>query len=266
MTARIDGGCTSGLPVGSSIVAVDTAGGTPNIVLTYDDGPEPGGTDTILRVLAALDVTATFFVLLSRTRRYPSLLADTVAAGHEIALHGLNHQRLTRLPASVVAARIVEAKHELEDLIGQPVRWFRPPYGSQTPATWHAATDAGLTPVMWSVECRDWLDIPEDARLAQARAAQAGAVVLAHDGFASRFDGVDDGPPPPLARGDFTRSLIEVCKSSGLIWCSLAQALLTGQPVLRVWLDKVSPSALAVNRRDRRQHSRHDPVYHRRRS
>jgi peptidoglycan/xylan/chitin deacetylase (PgdA/CDA1 family) len=238
------------LSVGSSLVAVDTAGGTPNIVLTYDDGPEPGGTDTVLRALAEADVTATFFVLLSRTRRYPSLLAEAVAAGHEIALHGLNHRRLTRLPASAVAARTIEAKHELEDMIGQPVQWLRPPYGSQTPATWRAVTDAGLTPVMWNVECREWLNLPEEVRLAQVRSAEAGSVVLAHDGFASRLDGVDDGPPPPLDRGDFARSLIGICKSKGFVCSSLAHALRTGQPVLRVWLDEVSPYRARANWRD----------------
>src|SRR5215468_9093273 len=38
--------------IGSSIVAVDTENGSPNVVLTYDDGPQPGGTDAVLSALA----------------------------------------------------------------------------------------------------------------------------------------------------------------------------------------------------------------------
>ena len=53
------------------------------IVLTYDDGPDPAGTDRILEALARHDATATFFVLVTRARRYGSLLAEVVSAGHE---------------------------------------------------------------------------------------------------------------------------------------------------------------------------------------
>jgi peptidoglycan/xylan/chitin deacetylase (PgdA/CDA1 family) len=228
---------TGDVPVGSSIVAVDTAGGPPRIVLTFDDGPEPGGTDAVLSVLADAGVTATFFVLLSRVQRHPSLLRDTVAAGHEIALHGPDHRRLTQLDPETVAARTRTAKHELEDLLGRPVRWFRPPYGSQSAATWRAVDEAGLTPVMWNTTCWDWRDMPDDARLDEVRAAEAGAIVLAHDGFANAGDGVDDGPPPTIRRGRLARSIIDVGLTKGFVCGSLSEALRTGRPTLHVWLD-----------------------------
>ena len=58
-------------PIGS-VRSVRPAGDLA--VLTYDDGPLPGGTDKVLAALAEVGTTATFFVLLSRARRHPRSL------------------------------------------------------------------------------------------------------------------------------------------------------------------------------------------------
>ena len=142
---------------GDSVVSVTDATAA---VLTYDDGPTPGVTDRLLPVLAEAGATATFFVLLTRVRREPGLLREVLAAGHEIGLHGPDHQRLTTLPPASLPARFRESRAELEDLAGVPVSWSRPPYGAQDRASWAAAREAGLTPVLWSVTCRDWENPP----------------------------------------------------------------------------------------------------------
>jgi peptidoglycan/xylan/chitin deacetylase (PgdA/CDA1 family) len=139
-----------------SVTAVRTS--QSQIVLTYDDGPEPGGTDQILSVLADHGATATFFVLMTRVRRYPGLLDEVVAAGHEIGLHGLDHRPLTGLSFAEARRRIRDGKAELEDAIGAPVNWTRPPYGRQTLLTWRAITSSGLDSVMWGPSTRDSID------------------------------------------------------------------------------------------------------------
>jgi peptidoglycan/xylan/chitin deacetylase (PgdA/CDA1 family) len=228
--------CDAG--IGSSIVAVDTANGPPNVVLTYDDGPQPGGTDAVLSALSDAGASATFFVLLSRVRRYPSLLMETLAEGHEIALHGPDHKRLTDLDPAEVVTRTLAARRALEDVTGHQVRWFRPPYGSQTSASWSAVTQAGLTTALWSADFCDWRDdVPDDLRLRPAHTmTKPGSVLLLHDGFATDIDGVDDGPPPQIDRGALTRSIIEICTAKGFTCSSLAQALRTGTAVNRIQL------------------------------
>jgi peptidoglycan/xylan/chitin deacetylase (PgdA/CDA1 family) len=52
----------------------------------------------VARILAMLDeygVRATFFTLGWVAERYPKLLRDIVANGHELASHGFAHQRAT---------------------------------------------------------------------------------------------------------------------------------------------------------------------------
>jgi peptidoglycan/xylan/chitin deacetylase (PgdA/CDA1 family) len=44
----------------------------------------------------------------------------------------------------------------LEDVLGLPVRFFRPPHGSRRPDVLSAACELGLTPVMWNAMGFDW--------------------------------------------------------------------------------------------------------------
>lgn len=217
-----------------SAVRVRTA--EPHVVLTFDDGPEPGGTDRVLTALDHAGATATFFVLLTRVRRYPALLAEVVAAGHEVALHGVDHRALPTLPPAEVARLVRAGRAELEDAAGVPVRWFRPPYGRQTVRTWRAVLGAGLLPVLWGPTARDWVDVSPEERLARAMTGVSpGAIVLAHDGFAGPEDGACDGPPPQLDRGELVTSVLEGYAGRGLLARSLGDALAEGSLVRETW-------------------------------
>ncbi|HLU45750.1 MAG TPA: polysaccharide deacetylase family protein [Natronosporangium sp.] len=220
-------------PVGT-VRAVRTP--SDKFVVTYDDGPDPPGTTAVLSALADHGVTATFFVLMPRARRYPGLLAEIAAAGHEIALHGEDHRRLTQLPAAQVRRRLAAARAELEDLTGAPVRWFRPPYGAQLPRTWLAIRQAGLEPVGWGPTPYDWLHLPEHelAERALSRAAP-GEILLAHDAWPGPDVGVDDGPAPPIDRGKLARLMLAGLAERRLVGCSLRDALADGELLRWAW-------------------------------
>lgn len=220
-------------PVGSLTGVRTTA---PDAVLTFDDGPEPGGTDRVLSSLSRHGATATFFVLVNRARRYPSLLAEVVAAGHEIGLHGIDHRRLTRLPGAEVRGALASGTAQLEDILGAPVRWFRPPYGAQTPAVLRAIRRQGLRPVLWGPCAWDWLDLPAENLAAQAlRGFERGSVLLAHDGHADLSDGADAGSRPRHDRGEMVHLVLSGLAERGLRGRSLSDALAAGKPLLTPW-------------------------------
>ncbi len=224
-------------PEGTSVVGVRPGSGS--VVLTYDDGPTPGVTDRLLAVLADAGASATFFVLLTRARRHPGMIRDLLAAGHEIGLHGRDHRRLTTEDRDTLPRLLRDARSELEDLTSSPVPLFRPPYGAQDGAVWHAARAAGLTPVLWSRHCADWLDVPLGDRLAELRNGPLdGAVVLLHDGFADADDGVDDGPSPSFDRCALTSAVLAEIRRDGLTARSLGSALETSTAVCRPWFDE----------------------------
>lgn len=220
-------------PVGT-VRAVRTA--RPDIVLTYDDGPDPEGTPAVLDALARSGATATFFVLTRRARLHTGLLAEVAAAGHEIALHGIDHTRLTRLPLAEVRRRIRAGKAELEDLTGTPVRWFRAPYGALLPRHWLEVRRAGMMPVAWGPTPRDWDDDSEE-RLAEGVMASSGAgeIVLAHDGYAGAEDNAFDGPAPAIDRGKLASLMLEGFAQRGLTGRSLGAALEHGTVAKWAW-------------------------------
>lgn len=221
--------------IGASIHAVRTE--ARNVVLTYDDGPQPGGTKQVLEALAEYGATATFFVLLTRVRRYRRLFANVAKAGHEIGLHGMDHRRLPELDPADIESRTNDARCELQDLLGRAVIWFRSPYGAQSLDTWHAVARTGMTHVLWSHSLKDWMDVPAGTRHDIALdSARPGSIILAHDGYASREDGAYDGKPPKIDRGELTRNLLQVYQERDLSGCSLTRALKEGDPVMRVRL------------------------------
>lgn len=211
-----------------SVVAVQTD--RSDVVLTYDDGPEAGSTGAVIAALAGHGATATFFLLLTRARRHPGLVRDLVASGHEVALHGSDHRRLTSLSPSEVRRRMRDGRRELEDLSEQAIRWIRPPYGAQTVSTWTAAKSAGLTPVLWGSTVWDWKDIPQTERVDRVRrTVRAGSILLCHDAFASADDSAFDGAPPEIDRGELARLILETLRERGLSARSLGDALLSGR-------------------------------------
>lgn len=217
-----------------SVLAVQTS--EPLVVLTFDDGPEPPQTEHVLDALAERGAHATFFMLVGRARRHPTLVHRIVEAGHEIALHGIDHRPLNAMPAAEVTRRTVAGRAELEDIAGVPVQWMRPPYGRQSPRTYRAIRGAGLMPVLWGGTNLDSTDAPDDSRLASAmRAAQPGAILLCHDGRAGPADGVDDGDIPPFDRGALTRRTLSALAERGMAATSLGRALDRGRPQLGAW-------------------------------
>ena len=216
--------------------ATSLSTGAPQVVLTFDDGPEPGGTDKVLAALADASASATFFVLLTRVRRYRALLDEVVAAGHEVALHGVDHRALPTLDADDVTRRVRDGRAELEDAIGGGIRWYRPPYGRQTLRNWRAITAAGMLPVLWGPTTLDWTDVPDEERVARSqRGLVRGSIVLAHDGFAGPDDGVCDGPAPTLDRGDLVTAVLDGFAAHGLVARSLGEALSSGRLVREPW-------------------------------
>lgn len=82
------------------------------------------------RILDLFDqhgVRATFFTLGWVAQRYPGLVREIVARGHEVASHGYGHQRASDLDPPSFMADISRAKQLLEDTSGQAVAGYRAP-------------------------------------------------------------------------------------------------------------------------------------------
>ena len=83
--------------------------------------------DRILAMLAAGNVTATFFTLGWIAERYPAMVRRIVAGGHELASHGYGHLRASDQNLAEFSNDIRSSKSLLEDLGGQAVLGYRAP-------------------------------------------------------------------------------------------------------------------------------------------
>lgn len=212
------------------------------IVLTFDDGPDPRWTPRLLEVMADHGASATFFLLGTAVRRHPDVARALARGGGEIALHGNDHRRITDLPAREFSRELAEGRRTVEQATGTSVRWFRPPYGGQSPLTYALVRRAGLTPVMWTGTFWDWRELPQEERVTKALATRPGGIVLAHDRHAGPADGVDDGPDPRVDRADLLDRVLSAWAQRGVRAVSVGDALAGGASLVRrPWFPRQSP-------------------------
>jgi len=81
--------------------------------------------ERLLELFAAHGVRATFFFLGWVAERYPGLVRQAVAAGHEIASHGYAHVQVTTQEPDAFRADVSRTRALLEDLAGVPVVGYR---------------------------------------------------------------------------------------------------------------------------------------------
>lgn len=164
-----------------------------NIALTIDDGPDPRWTPQILALLARYHVPATFCMVGRHVAAYPGLVAQVVAAGHQVANHTFTHPLLlTSLPAPQLADEINRTMDAIGGAAGRRPTLFRSPGGHWSPAVLAACAKAGLRPLDWSVDPRDWSrpGVPHivDVLLTHTR---PGSIILDHDGGGDRQQTLD---------------------------------------------------------------------------
>lgn len=73
------------------------------------------------------NVKSTCFFLGYIGKRFPNLVKEAVARGHEIASHGMYHQLINKMNQNQLRDDLVNSKKLLEDLSGQVVKGFRAP-------------------------------------------------------------------------------------------------------------------------------------------
>lgn len=142
---------------GNALVAPpNPAAGPRQFALTFDDGPNPRMTPQLLDLLGQNQIQATFFLIGMYAAEQKDLVRRIHAAGHTIGNHTWTHPNLSRTGKAKTRDELSQTNDELEQVIGAPVRLFRPPFGARQPATFRIARELGLTPVTWNIIGYDW--------------------------------------------------------------------------------------------------------------
>ena len=152
------------------------------IYLTFDDGPHPEYTPSLLDLLAQAQSRATFFVVGQACERYPELLQRIVDEGHAVGNHSYFHHSPGLVTASQLKAEVIKTRDAIKRISGRETSLFRPPYGALTLSKIAMLWGSGYQVALWNVDPKDYSSTPaEVADWFASHPLQGQDVVLLHD-------------------------------------------------------------------------------------
>jgi peptidoglycan/xylan/chitin deacetylase (PgdA/CDA1 family) len=162
---------------------------TDKVALTFDDGPDPTNTQTILDILKSNDIKATFFVIGRRVHKYPELARMEYTEGHKVGNHTYTHPYLTQLSDSQVEQELTDTNAAIVADGAPKPDLFRVPHGDTNATVEGIGTSLGLTQVPWTYDPRDWAN-PSASMICDRVVSNItpGSIVLLHDGYTTNTD------------------------------------------------------------------------------
>jgi peptidoglycan-N-acetylglucosamine deacetylase len=178
------------------------AGGEHQVVITFDDGPDPRWTPKVLDILKAANVKAAFFLVGVNAERYPALVRRIVDEGHEIGNHTYYHPNLALCWPEHIRLELNATQLLLETLTGRATTLFRPPYAADTDPSQlseltplQIAEDLNYLVVLESIDPQDWAKPGADIILRRVKQQRRdGSIILLHDAGGDRSQTVEALP------------------------------------------------------------------------
>jgi peptidoglycan/xylan/chitin deacetylase (PgdA/CDA1 family) len=160
------------------------------VVLTFDDGPNPPTTTKILAALARECVKATFFLIGQSAAAHPDLVKRIAAEGHTVGHHSWAHPDMKKVGNAEAIAQIDRgiAADELalngKASTAPSTPFFRFPYFESTPALLDTLQSRGIAVFGADFWASDWnrMTPAEQLKLITDRVKAAGrGIILFHD-------------------------------------------------------------------------------------
>ena len=164
--------------------------GRKEVVLTFDDGPEPGPTGRVLDALRHECAKATFFLLGRSAQAHPELARRELAEGHTVAHHSFAHPLLDRLAVGAAEAEIERGMAAVDTALYGEARhapvtpFFRFPGFAASPALLARLERRGIVVFGADLWASDWnpMTADQELRLVLDRLElTGGGIVLFHD-------------------------------------------------------------------------------------
>lgn len=142
------------------------------------------GGDKTLGILDLLDeynIKTTFFLVDIWTQKYPELVKEIVARGHEIGNHSTSHPQMSKLNETQIAKELNTQADNVLSIAGVRPVLFRPPYGDYNNRVITTARAQGFVPIQWSVDSLDWKNRGAQEIINRATKVKSGDIVLFHN-------------------------------------------------------------------------------------
>lgn len=148
----------------------------PVVYLTFDDGPTPELTRSILQILDRYEAKATFFCVGENARNHQELIEELRFKGHAVGNHTMSHEKSTSVSKNDYIRSIQVAEEHTSK------RLFRPPYGRLN-FFWTREISQKYKVVMWSWLSYDFdREVPIERIVEKARKQiRKGDIIVLHD-------------------------------------------------------------------------------------
>ena len=165
-----------GLPV----YCVDRNDG--KIAISFDAAWGGDKTEKILDILDEFGVKTTFFMVDIWTQRFPELVKEIAARGHEIGNHSTTHPKMSTLSREKIRQELDTMANNAEAVAGVRPTLFRPPYGDYNNDVVLTARAAGYEVIQWSVDSLDWKNRGAQPLIDRAtKNVKSGDIILFHN-------------------------------------------------------------------------------------
>ncbi|MBN1934974.1 MAG: polysaccharide deacetylase family protein [Anaerolineae bacterium] len=163
----------------------------PYVALTFDCELGVESTRQILQTLrqegdSEGPIRITFFIMGQYALKYPDVVREIVADGHELGNHSFDHPKFTSLTQVTATQQISYTEAAINLALGKPVsmRYFRFPYGLREMEHLTQIAELGYQSVFWNLDPRGWeegkttQDVVEYVR----QTVRPGGIVVMHCG------------------------------------------------------------------------------------
>jgi peptidoglycan/xylan/chitin deacetylase (PgdA/CDA1 family) len=152
------------------------------VALTFDDGPDPDVTPSVLEVLDRYGAKATFFCVAQRAASYPDLVREIVLRGHSVENHSDRHPLAFAFYGPLTLYReVTNAQRTLSEVAESVPRFFRAPFGLRNPFLDPVLAWTNLRYVSWTRRGFDRVSGPDKVLARLTRRLSAGDILVLHD-------------------------------------------------------------------------------------
>ncbi|MFD1175720.1 polysaccharide deacetylase family protein [Paenibacillus puldeungensis] len=153
------------------------------VALTFDDVPDPRFTPQILEALRKEGVKATFFIVGSRAKKFPTLVKRIHSEGHLIGNHSFSHPAFKKRSLKQFQNEILRTEKVIQRTVGYRPKLIRPPYGEIKEEQVKWLKKNGYMIVNWDVDSLDWKGLSkEKVKRNVLSSVGPGSIVLHHGG------------------------------------------------------------------------------------
>ena len=189
------------------------------IAISFDAAWGGDKTEKILDILDEYGIKTTFFMVDIWTQRFPDLMKEIIARGHEIGNHSTTHPKMSTLSREQIRQELDTMADNAQALTGVRPTLFRPPYGDYNNDVVLIARASGYEPIQWSVDSIDWKNKGVQPLIDRAtKNVKSGDIVLFHNDSKYILDALP--------------AILKSYREQGFTVVPISELLLTGETTL----------------------------------